>query len=28
LRMTLGIKGKDGIEAGHRGHEEHPLVAR
>ena len=28
LRMTLGITGKDGIEAGRRGHEEHPLDAR
>jgi predicted GNAT family N-acyltransferase len=28
LRMTLGIAGQDGIEAGRRGHEEHPLDAR
>jgi len=28
LRMTLGIAGKDGIEAGRHGHEEHPLDAR
>ena len=28
LRMTLGIAGKDGIEDGRRGHEEHPLDAR
>ena len=28
VRMTLGITGQDGIEAGHRGHEEHPLDAR
>jgi predicted GNAT family N-acyltransferase len=28
LRMTLGIAGKDGIETGRRGHEEHPLDAR
>ena len=28
LRMNLGIKRKDGHEAGRHGHEEHPLVAR
>jgi len=28
VRMSLGITGKDGIEAGRRGHEEHPLDAR
>jgi len=28
VRMTLGITGQDGIEAGRRGHEEHPLDAR
>jgi len=28
LRMTLGIAGQDGSEAGHRGHEEPPLDAR
>lgn len=28
LRMTLGIADQDGIEAGRRGHEEHPLDAR
>jgi len=28
LRMTLGIAGQDGSEAGRRGHEEHPLDAR
>lgn len=28
VRMALGIKGSNGIEAGHRGHEEHPLDAR
>jgi predicted GNAT family N-acyltransferase len=28
VRMSLGIKRKDGHEAGRHGHEEHPLVAR
>jgi len=28
VRMTLGTAGQNGIEAGHRGHEEHPLDAR
>jgi predicted GNAT family N-acyltransferase len=28
LRMSLGIKRKDGHEAGRHGHEEHPLDAR
>ena len=28
VRMTLGFTAQDGIEAGRRGHEEHPLDAR
>ncbi len=28
VRMSLGIKRKDGHETGRHGHEEHPLVAR
>lgn len=28
VRMTLGITGQNGIEAGSHGHEEHPLDAR
>lgn len=28
VRMRLGIKGSNGIESGHHGHEEHPLDAR